>query len=168
MSNEKPTTRFTARRSVTTYVQTIHAAPERVFPLLCPIRESEWLDGWSARVLHAESGVAEEDGVFATDHAGEEDPTIWVVTKRDESTGEIEMVYFARGLQVVHLTLRVVKAGGAASKVHVRYVRTGLSEEGNRTIAESTTPTRFGESMKHWEASMNHYLATGTRLSRHS
>lgn len=167
MPNEQTTTtQFTARRSVTTYVQTIHAAPERVFPLLCPIREAEWLDGWSARVVHAESGLAEEDGVFATDHAGEEDPTIWIVTKRDESTGEIEMVYFAPRLQVVHLTLRVARDGEAQSKVHVRYVRTALSEEGNRAVAESTTPTRFGESMKHWEAAMNHYLATGRRLAR--
>lgn len=155
---------FRGRRAVTTHVQTIEAGPDAVFPLLCPVRESEWLDGWAGRPVHAESGLAEENGVYATDHAGESEPTIWLVTKRDPAAREIELVYFVPGLQVARLTLRVAEAAEGRSSVHVRYVRTGISEEGNRQVAESTTPTRFGESMRHWEASMNHYLATGRRL----
>lgn len=44
-----------------------HPAPlERVFPLLCPVREREWLQGWDATMVCSESGVAEPGCVFTT------------------------------------------------------------------------------------------------------
>lgn len=39
---------------------------ETVFPLLCPIREYEWIPGWSCEMVHSRSGVAEKGAVFAT------------------------------------------------------------------------------------------------------
>jgi hypothetical protein len=39
---------FTAKRVTHTYTQKLDATPERVFPLLCPVREAEWADGWQA------------------------------------------------------------------------------------------------------------------------
>lgn len=44
--------RFTARRITRTYHQTINAVPETVFPLLCPVREAEWLDGWQYAMIY--------------------------------------------------------------------------------------------------------------------
>jgi len=37
------------------YAQNIHAPPQAVFPLLCPVREGEWLDGWAeeCEVIHS-------------------------------------------------------------------------------------------------------------------
>jgi hypothetical protein len=40
---------FDAKRVTRSYRQTINAAPEVVFPLLCPVRESEWLEGGAFR-----------------------------------------------------------------------------------------------------------------------
>lgn len=34
-----------ASRIIRAYQQTIHAIPDALFPLLCPVRESAWLDG---------------------------------------------------------------------------------------------------------------------------
>ena len=48
------------------YRQTLHAAPSRVFPLLCPEREKEWLPGWHARMIHSASGVAAPRAVIAS------------------------------------------------------------------------------------------------------
>ena len=45
--------RFTARRIIHTYRQTIDATPEKVFPLLCPVREAEWLDGWQYAMIYS-------------------------------------------------------------------------------------------------------------------
>ena len=51
------------------------AAPARVFPLLCPVREAEWLPGWHAEVLHSASGLAELGCVFRTrDEGGRDRP----------------------------------------------------------------------------------------------
>lgn len=45
-------TDFTAKRITRTYGQTINASPEQVFPLICPVRETEWLDGWRYRMIY--------------------------------------------------------------------------------------------------------------------
>ena len=84
---------FTARRTTKTYRQTINATPEKVFPLLCPIREAEWLDGWQYAMIYSESGLIEDGAVFSTPHAGEAD-TVWIVTKHDPRKREIEFARF--------------------------------------------------------------------------
>lgn len=33
-----------------TYTQQLCAEPEEVFPLLCPVREADWIEGWESRL----------------------------------------------------------------------------------------------------------------------
>ena len=61
--------RFKARRGAHEYIQTNYAAPEKVFPLLCPVREADWIPGWQYELVYSESGVAELGCVFTTRHA---------------------------------------------------------------------------------------------------
>ncbi len=51
------------------HMMKIDACPEVVFPLLSPVREAEWIDGWSCEMIHSESGLAEE-GVQNQPRAG--------------------------------------------------------------------------------------------------
>ena len=51
-------TTFTARRITSTYRQTINARPDDVFPLLCPVREAEFLVSVLSRPLR-EAHVAD-------------------------------------------------------------------------------------------------------------
>jgi hypothetical protein len=44
----------------------VPARAEEVFPLLCPVREYEWIPDWRCRMVYSESGVAERDAVFST------------------------------------------------------------------------------------------------------
>ena len=60
MKIEKPT------RATRTFVQKLVAPPERVFPLLCPVREADWLDGWDPLAVYTDSGIAEPGCVFIT------------------------------------------------------------------------------------------------------
>ena len=55
-------------RTVRSYTQRIEAPPDSVFPLLCPVREAEWLAGWSEvlEMVHSDSGLAEDGCVFMT------------------------------------------------------------------------------------------------------
>ncbi len=48
------------------YTQHLDAPPELVFPLLCPVRETEWVIDWKPKVVFSESGLAEADCVFIT------------------------------------------------------------------------------------------------------
>jgi hypothetical protein len=75
-----------------TYTQHIQAPASAIFPLLCPVREAEWLDGWTYEMLHSRSGYAEEGCVFRTAPPGDPE-TIWMITRHDRDAGVVE---FAR------------------------------------------------------------------------
>ena len=34
----------------------VAAPPEKIFPLLCPVREKEWIPGWHAETVYLASG----------------------------------------------------------------------------------------------------------------
>lgn len=55
------------------YTQRIEAPPARVFPLLCPVREADWLEGWGeiVEMVHSDSGLAEDGCVFLTRPPGQ-------------------------------------------------------------------------------------------------
>jgi len=42
-------TAFKGNRVVHEFIQTNPATPEKVFPLLCPVREADWFPGWNYR-----------------------------------------------------------------------------------------------------------------------
>lgn len=163
-TKEKRMSDFTGQRIVRNYTQTIHAEPGTVFLLLCPVREMEWLADWKCRVIHAPSGLAETNGVYASLHPGEDD-TVWMITQRDERLHIIEFVYFIPGMRVTRLNIAVHPAADKCSRVEITYVYTGISEEGNREIGEHGADDKFARQMKHWEASMNHFLDSGELLT---
>ena len=53
----------------------------RCFPLLCPVREAEWIDGWNPVLILTQSGFAEQDCVFVTDAKFHD--AIWYITRHD-------------------------------------------------------------------------------------
>ena len=59
---------FKACRVAHEYTQTNPASPEKVFPLLCPVREADWIPGWRYKLIYSESGVAELGCIFTTEH----------------------------------------------------------------------------------------------------
>ncbi|HET7731794.1 MAG TPA: hypothetical protein VFK48_17360, partial [Usitatibacter sp.] len=48
------------------YTQKLCGEPGQVFPLLCPVREADWIEGWDPGIVITASGVAERDCVFTT------------------------------------------------------------------------------------------------------
>jgi hypothetical protein len=156
--------RFTAKRVTRTYGQTIEASPETVFPLLCPVREAEWLDGWQCTMLHSESGLVEEGAVFSTPSEGEED-TVWIVTRHDPARRVVEFTRFTHGSRVCVLRIAVRPKDERRSLVDIAYTYTGITAAGNAFI-DGFTEQSFLKAVTFWEQSMNHWLATGERLGR--
>ena len=155
---------FQANHITRSYEQTINAAPSKVFDLLCPVKEAEWLDGWDYTLLYSKSGLAEEGCVFLSRQEGEKD-TIWMITKRDVQSREIEFVRATPESRIARLTIAVDEKEAQVSKVQITYVLTALCEEGN-TFLEAFTQENFEAAMKFWEKSMNYYLQTGETLKR--
>ncbi len=155
---------FKARHITKEYRQTIHALPDRVFPLLCPVLEAEWLDGWQYTMIYSRSGLVKEGAVFTTPRGGEPD-TVWVVTKHDPSNLRVEFTRFTYQSRTCVLKIRVRKRDEKSSYVDIAYTYTGISAAGNRFI-DALTDDVFHADMKHWEDAMNHFLRTGNQLKR--
>ena len=69
------------RREFRTAKQLIRGTPDQVFPLLCPVREYDWIDGWDCKVLYTESGFAEDNCIFVTSFPNEGPPETWLVIR---------------------------------------------------------------------------------------
>jgi hypothetical protein len=146
------------------YEQNIHADPARVFNLLCPVKEAEWLDGWDYTLLYSKSGLAEEGCVFISRQEGEKD-TIWMITRREVQNREIEFVRATPESRIARLTIAVDEKAENRSTVKIAYFITALCEEGNKFL-ETCTRDNFEAGMKYREKSMNYYLETGKKLRR--
>ncbi len=141
------------------FVQTNAATPERVFPLLCPVREAEWVPGWEYRLVYSRSGVAELGCVFTTpnEKAGE---TTWVVTEYEPDMKRIAFAWVWPGMVSNRLTIRLEPQRESQTRAEISYEYTALSEEGEREL-DRWDEAWFTAKMKGWEVAINHYLRTG-------
>jgi hypothetical protein len=155
---------FTGTRVTRTYRQTINAPPATVFPLVCPVREAEWLDGWRYRMLYSASGLVEAGAVFSTPAEGEAD-TVWIVTHYDAQAREVAFARFTPNSRTCTLTISVSPAAKDRSSVDIAYTYTGVTAAGNDFL-EHFTEDAFLKAMIVWEESMNYFLKTGERLSK--
>ncbi len=143
------------------YTQSLVAAPDSVFPMLCPVREVEWVTDWDPYAVHSVTGVAEPDCVFVTRDNGVE--STWVMTAHDPENHRVELIKLTPGVTVAKLEFRVEADGEAASKMHVAYAQTALSQEGRKAVA-AFDEEHWTEFMTRMERELNHYLGMGDHL----
>ena len=139
----------------------IKAAPATVFPLLCPVREYEWIEPWKCRMLYSESGVAENNCIFETDFAHNGGTETWIVS-RYEKDRCIEFVRFTAQEKIVKLDILLEAAHSGGTRMSWRKTYTGLSLQGNRTAKAMADD--FEPEAKRISEMLNHYLATGNML----
>lgn len=61
---------FKGIRKTLSHSQQLNGTKEQIFPLLCPIREYDWIENWSCDLIYSDSGFAECDCVFRTINSG--------------------------------------------------------------------------------------------------
>jgi hypothetical protein len=155
---------FAAKRVSHEYKQANDAPPEKVFPLLCPVREADWVPGWQHHLIYSGSGFAEDGCVFSTpNETGPE--TIWLATHYDPAAFKVAYAWVQPGMIATQLRISLAPAAGGTTCAHIRYLYTGLSPEGN-AILDRYTPEWFREKMQGWEAAINHYLRTGKLIPK--
>jgi hypothetical protein len=154
---------FKAKRIKETDIQQYAASPAEVFPLLCPVREYEWLYGWNCEMIYSESGIAEEGCVFTTKFPGEEEETVWVMTDKDLENHTVQYVRVTPGCRVVDLLISLENNSDGCTNAHITYTITALSEIGNAFI-DSQAGKEFTDLKNRMEKSMNHFLKTGRML----
>ncbi|TNE48782.1 MAG: hypothetical protein EP344_18545 [Bacteroidetes bacterium] len=155
---------YTGMQKTLTFRQTNTANINQVFPLLCPVREKDWLDGWEYRMIWSESGLIEKDCVFATP-AADGLETIWQVTQYSSQTYTLEFVRWAPGKNTVRINIQLdpVDAGTTTALITYRY--TALSEAENTYLADQLEQD-FLASMHWWEKAINYYLRNGRMLRK--
>jgi hypothetical protein len=156
-------------RIAKTWVMEINSPPDQVFPLLCPERERDWVDGWDYEMIYSESGYAEPGCIFKTSIPPEGD-SIWIMADYipDNYIRIIKtcpnLFLLQWSFDLVGKDIRGEDSGKIRTDILVNYSMTGLSQKGNehiRMIMEDVFP----KLMTRLEKSMNYYLNTKKKLT---
>ena len=134
---------------------------EKVFPLLCPVREHEWIPHWSCEILYTSSGYAELGCTFITDFKDLFGRETWVVCIYEPNkrigfvrTGEKRTTRYT-------ITLNEEERGVA---LLWQQEITSLNQAADELVAEHG-PQLFRKQMVMLEKLLNHYLNHGTIYS---
>lgn len=138
-----------------TYLQHLEGPPNEVFPLLCPVREAEWVKGWNPGKVISVAGVAELGCIFTTsDNHG---TSTWIVSRYEPRRHRIEFVKFTPGYFVTFISIEVCSDGPEKSTAEVRYQYTAVEKAGETAIAAFTREA-YEAFMKGWEDELNAFL----------
>ena len=151
-------------RATHTYRQKLCAPPARVFPLLCPVRETEWADGWLPDLVISSSGVAERDCVFVT--ADEFGTATWYVTRHEPEKWFVEMLKILPGVTACRLEIQLTRRWRECL-ADVTYCHTSLGEAGDEFVA-GFTADHYQKFMQAWERELNYFLKSGSALTHAS
>ncbi len=149
--------------NVFNYIQKHPHSASDIFPLLCPKRECDWLDGWDYKMIHSESGLIEEGCVFTTSHHGNEE-TVWKVAKYDTENFGVSFVRVTPNKNVVQINIKVEPVAELQSKSHIRYDYVPLNSRRKMNTAKMNAD--FITNMKWWEKAINYYLENGEMLKK--
>lgn len=155
--------KFCAKRSEKSALLHLNAPGDRVFPLLCPTREYEWVDGWKCDLIWSESGFAEPHCVFTTDFEREDAPEVWVVCRYEPGEG-LSFIHTAPGFKTGRLDLSLEDGPDNTCRLQWTWAYTGLSRDGNDWI-DNWTDDVFQTEVSIIEKELNHYLTTGAMLT---
>lgn len=151
-----------SKKFLKTYRQSHPFAAADVFPLLCPVREKDWIEGWEYRMIYSQSGLVEEGCIFATPHHSQQE-TIWYVHEYLPEQLRLGFIRHSPNQEVVRIQIRVEAEGEKSSASHITYEYTALQEERQNWLEEHLE-SDFLKSMHYWEKAINHYLKTGTKI----
>ena len=126
---------FTALRVIKTCTQHLLVPPDKVFPLLCPTLEYDWIEPGKCRMVRSESGFAELDCIFVTEFPNE-GKEMWIVSVYRPN----EEIQFVRShcRQVIPTRITLNDNGNGTTTAEWTHLFTGLNEDGNRCVASVT------------------------------
>lgn len=140
-----------------TFILKISAPPEKVFPLLCPVREKEYVPGWDATIIHSDSGFAEKGCVFQTaNETGQ--PSTWIITQHDHTKGRIQFAIVTPDSHAGTLEVSLEASGENNSALTFTYTHVALTDRGREFIT-SFTDEVFRTKMATFEKALNNRLA---------
>ena len=144
-----------AARTAVDIAFTLDATPDRVFPLLCPVREYDWIPDWDCTMVHSAGGVAELGCVFLR---GEGET--WITT-RYEPPARIDYTIFLPGRAVGTLEFRLTP-DGPGTRVDLCSTTTSIGPGPGHALGGRDHDRRALWALRRDQ--LSHYLRTGTAL----
>jgi hypothetical protein len=142
------------KRVIREYRTRLMTQPQQIFPLLCPVREYDWIPQWRCEMLYTQSGVAELGCVFQTDFGDKFGPEIWVVSHYQPD----RKIAFVRTGSVRTTRYEVILIpDDGATIIEWRQEITGLTPAGNVVVAEYSNE-EFTTMMVSLNTMLAHYL----------
>jgi hypothetical protein len=153
---------FEAKRTIKTATFSLAASPQKVFPLLCPKRELEWVPAWEYEMVYSKSGYIEAGCIFKSrkPHGLE---MIWTNVEYDPENYRIGFLNVAPGVMVFHYRIRLTKVAAESCEATCEQIFTGLTEEGNRLIGQIAESSDNSAAMI--AEPLNFYLKTGKLIN---
>jgi hypothetical protein len=152
---------MTGRERTVTVSATTHLefGAQAVWPLLCPVREYDWIDVWDCELVHSESGVNELGCVFRTAFPSEGDRETWV-TSRYEPPDRLEFVR-VNSWRAIRFVIELAPEPGGTRVAWTHHV-TPLNAQGEAYVRAK--PEMFKARMTLLGKMLAHYLETGEML----
>ena len=144
---------FAALHRTASCTMRVAAPPADVFPLLCPVRERDWIPGWEAEVLLSRSGLAEPGCVFVT-RPSEGRRLAWVVTRHEPPRAIAFAVFHGDLVETLLVELAPVDDG---TELVWSRAYTGLEPAGNGWI-EANVPAKVEARLASLEGLLRSYL----------
>lgn len=141
--------------------ETMHLKYPRddIWPLLCPVREYDWIPGWECRIVHTESGTNELGCVFQTDFPLDGPTDTWV-TSVFEPPSRLEFIR-TNSMRVIRYSIELEIIDGATQLQWSQRI-IPLCLEGVE-LAEAKIDS-FSSQIAGLQLMMKHYLDTGTMV----
>ncbi len=144
------------KKLIQRYQQTLAGTKEEIFPLLCPVREKEWLQDWDYNMIYSESGYAEKGCIFDTNN--NYGSYRWIITKHDSDSHEIQFIKIMRDKIIVIIDIDLEEKSEKLILCNIQYDFIPLCDEASEGMYKENTEEDFNKHMKKWEDSLNYYL----------
>jgi hypothetical protein len=154
---------MSGQRIVRVFNTSLSATPEKVFPLLCPVREYDWIPTWQCNLIYSKSGYAELGCVFSTDFGDAPGVEIWVVCTYEKN----KQIGFAK--TGTHSTTRYtisLERNQSGSTIQWEQELTSLDDDGG-LLLDKITENVYNEKMKHINKLLDYYLLNGKIKNGH-
>jgi hypothetical protein len=139
----------------TNFDVTVHAPYAETAVMFGPEGERPWAGKhWDPQFLYPAPGRDEEGAVFTIQHGPLK--AVWVTARHDLEARHFQYVYFLPDLLVTTIDVRFEPVDGKTTRVHVTYVRTAVSTEGDAHVAEMSEGDR--KAGKDWQKAIDAYL----------
>lgn len=150
------------KRKILNYSCRFNSSKEKLFSILCPAREADWIPGWTADIIYSESGYAEDMCVFTTDKTNPVGPGVWTFTgyKKNEY---VQFVKYNKNT-VLYCIITIIDNKDGTVSAEWNTSITAVTGEANKMLEMMDTDTEVSNLKNSIQNMIQYYLENGQSI----